>query len=230
MAPSTTKSLVEALLAQSRTRSSWNDRLESWERPPSDHEEAQINRAANQVRAVLATNAWLAAEGLEIRPQGSYQNNTNVRLQADMDLCAWHPAIKIQYAPGVNASAAYQAGGYSDRGVTYGALFVQLRAEIHAELARAFGERNIRVGTKAFTVSGVPNSRAPVDVVPAIRLDRISETPNSSILYPNSLLSRAFTSSEQTAERPSIFRRNIMLTVLPSARILRTGLRKLFGR
>jgi hypothetical protein len=43
-----------ALLTEgSRTRSSWNDRLTHWERPASDSEEVQIERAAAMVRFAL---------------------------------------------------------------------------------------------------------------------------------------------------------------------------------
>ena len=51
---STTNYLLEAL-PQSRTRSSWNDRLAHWEKPASDTEEAQIERAASMVRAELSS-------------------------------------------------------------------------------------------------------------------------------------------------------------------------------
>src|SRR6266851_4967629 len=93
--------LLEALAKAARTRSSWNARLEHWERPASDSEEARIERAASMVRGALADNEWLIAQGVTIKPQGSYHNNTNVRLQADMDLRAMHPNLKVEYAPGV---------------------------------------------------------------------------------------------------------------------------------
>ena len=47
------------------------------------------------VRTALADNAWLKSEGVSISPQGSYFNNTNVRLESDMDLRAVHPLVRI---------------------------------------------------------------------------------------------------------------------------------------
>jgi hypothetical protein len=49
------------------------------------------------VRTALAGNAWLQAEGVMIASQGSYFNNTNVRLEFDMDLRAVHPLVRIEY-------------------------------------------------------------------------------------------------------------------------------------
>ncbi len=100
-------SLISQILAEGpRTRSFWNARFEHWERPPSDTEEIQINRAASMVRTALVGNAWLQAENVTIAPQGSYFNNTNVRLESDMDLRAVHPLIRIEYHLGVLVECA----------------------------------------------------------------------------------------------------------------------------
>jgi hypothetical protein len=84
-------SLTQILPEGNRTRSSWNDRLTHWERPASDSEEVQIERAASIVRSALAGNAWLRSEGVVISAHGSYFDNTNVRLESDMDLRAVNP-------------------------------------------------------------------------------------------------------------------------------------------
>jgi hypothetical protein len=69
-----------------RTRGEWNARFEHWERPASDSEELKIERAASMVSQALNANAWLSSEQVTVHPQGSHYNNTNVRLDADMDL------------------------------------------------------------------------------------------------------------------------------------------------
>src|ERR1700745_915631 len=101
---------LAALFAEGhRTRSSWNDRLTHWERPASDTEEIQIERAASMVRFALTENTWLRNEGVQISAQGSYFNNTNVRLESDMDLRAVHPLIRIVYADDVIVEYAERA-------------------------------------------------------------------------------------------------------------------------
>jgi hypothetical protein len=93
---------IQEALVKVRTRRSWNDRLIHWERPASDTEEQQIERTANIVRDAISGNKLLIDEGINIYPQGSYHNNTNVRLESDMDLRATHPCIKVEYDQNVH--------------------------------------------------------------------------------------------------------------------------------
>ena len=180
---STANYFTEAL-AKARSRSSWNDRLTHWERPASDSEEAQIERAASMVRDALSGNRWLADAYVTVDPQGSYFNNTNVRQTADQDLRAVHPFLRTEYAPGVHAPTAAQALGISDSGYTYGEIIGRMRAEIDAALAARFGARNLDTsGTKATRVLALPGSRAPVDVVPTFRYFWVMQNASGGIVY-----------------------------------------------
>jgi hypothetical protein len=154
-------------MAAARTRSSWNDRLTHWEKPASDSEEAQIQRAATMVRNALATNPWLKAEGVSVEPQGSYFNNTNVRQTADQDLRAVHPLTKIECAPGIDRSSALGAFGFVGSPRIFEDVMTRMRREIDATLADCFGAKNLdTTGKKAVRVIELPGSRAPVDVAP----------------------------------------------------------------
>src|SRR5262249_15910273 len=150
-----------------RTRQSWNDRLVHWEKPASDSEEATIERAAATVRKVMARNSFFAGQGVQIAPQGSYYNNTNVRREADMDLRATHPDIYIESAPDVAVSVAYASLGYYGTGKTYGAMAAQTRAEIFSEFVHEFGITAVdSTGAKAIRLKGLTGSRAELDIVP----------------------------------------------------------------
>jgi hypothetical protein len=165
--------LLEAL-ARARTRQSWNDRLAHWEKPASESEEAMIERAATMVRRVMSTNSWFANEGVQIAPQGSYYNNTNVRQESDIDLRAVHRGIFIQYAPDVLVSRAYAGLGYFDTGRAYTDLAAHLRLEMAVELGGRFGALNVDTsGKKAVKVNGIPGSRAEVDIVPCFTLHHV---------------------------------------------------------
>ncbi len=171
--------LAEAL-AQARTRQSWNERLEHWERPASDSEEAMIERAARMVRNVMSRNVWSIGERIQIEPQGSYYNNTNVRRESDIDLRATHPDILIQYAPNVVPQAAYYVLGYGSSGKAFVDTAARLRREVADELGREFGILNIDAsGKKAIKVKAVPGSRPPVDVVPCFRLHYVFWNTNA---------------------------------------------------
>lgn len=162
--------LAQILAEQNRSRSSWNARLTHWERPASNTEEAQIGRAAGMVRSVLSGNAWLRAERVAVEPQGSYFNNTNVRLESDMDLRAVHPLIRIVYAENVVVEAAEAAHGISQSGRYFSVVAADMRREIAACLGQRFGTAKVdATGNKAIRLKKLPGSRADVDVVPAFK-------------------------------------------------------------
>lgn len=162
--------IVEAAIAGKRSRTSWNDRLWHWERPPSDNEEGKIARAAGIATGIVKGNAALTALGAQIRPQGSYYNNTNVRLEADMDLRVQLPTLMVRYAAGVSSTEADGALGYVSVGKTLPEMAREVRDQLAADCRRTFGDRNVTVGNKAVSVDGLDGSHADVDLVPAFHL------------------------------------------------------------
>lgn len=164
-----------------RSRAQWNDCLARWERPASDSEESKIERAAKMVRGAISKSSWLMSEGVTVEPQGSYHNNTNVRLDADMDLRVVHPALKIQYHPRVDARRAYEALEYGPVGCSLASLRDRMRTEIASSLRREFGSSSVDdTGKKAIRVAELPGSRAKVDVVAAFGLHFVGEATDRS--------------------------------------------------
>jgi len=169
------RSPLEEAAAAARSRSSWNDRLAHWERPASDSEETVIERAADMVRTALDANATLRREAIIVAPQGSYFNNTNVRVDSDMDLRVVHPLLHVEYAPNVAVDYARVVLGISDSGRTFGQVLQLMRSEIVAELGNAFGRGHVDgAGKKAIRIKGIPGTRAPTDVVPSFRHCRVT--------------------------------------------------------
>lgn len=161
--------LGKALRAQD-----WNNRLAQWSKPASDTEEAQIERAATMVRRVLSQNEWLTSEGVIVIPQGSYHNNTNVRLKADMDLCVRHPTVELMYGRGVSADHAFNNLGFVEA-TPIAQVALELRAQVASSLLDYFGEDNVEIGTKAIKIAAVPGSRSDIDVVPVFRFQHIEQ-------------------------------------------------------
>lgn len=162
-----------------RSRSSWNDRMTHWERPASDSEELTINRAANMVSSAISNNRWLNDQGVTILPQGSYYNNTNVRLEADMDLRALHPDILVEYASGVDVNAARAALALYDTGRTFRDVAQEMRRHIISDLTKKFGSSSIDAsGNKAIRLKKQPGSRADVDIVQAFRYFWVMHNPS----------------------------------------------------
>lgn len=168
--------IVEAAVADKRSRTSWNDRFWHWERPPSDHEEGKIARAAGIATGIVNANSRLTALGAQIRPQGSYYNNTNVRLEADMDLRVQLPTLMVRYEAGVSPTQADDALGYVLAGNSMPDTAREVRDQLAADCRRAFGENNVTVGNKAVSVDGLDGSHADVDLVPAFHLRYVIAT------------------------------------------------------
>jgi hypothetical protein len=168
------RGIIEEAIAQARTRTSWNDRLAHWEKPASPTEEAKIERAASIARKIVANNQWLVGEGASIQPQGSYFNNTNVRLEADMDLRIQFPLIRTLYLDDIDPAYGDRTLGYIDAGKTFSSVLTRARAELLKELNDWFDAASIDAsGNKAIAVSGLDGSRADCDLVPAFRLDYV---------------------------------------------------------
>lgn len=168
------KQIVEAALARDRTRRSWNERLTHWERPASDHEEDKIQRAARMARALVARSPLLMAEGVTVEPQGSYFNNTNVRLEADMDLRIQMPGVKVHYGPGVDPVAADGLFEYVDTGRSLNDVNMLVRNELARRARDMFGDGAVDdSGNKAIAVDGLSGSRADCDLVPAFTLSAV---------------------------------------------------------
>jgi hypothetical protein len=154
-----------------RTRNDWNSCFEHWQRPASDSEEQKIERAARMVRDALAKNTWLTAESVSVHAQGSYHNNTNVRLDSDMDLRIVHRGIRVRYDPNVHVASANQILSYTFNGPSLASQNSRMRAEMVTALRAAFGAHNVDdTGSRAIHVKALSGSRAEVDVVPAFIL------------------------------------------------------------
>lgn len=169
--------VVEAAIAQSRSRSSWNNRIAHWERPPSDHEEGKIQRAADIACRMIDNNSTMQEIGIKVLPQGSYHNNTNVRLEADMDLRVQLPFLMVRYGEGIAPETADSALGYYETGgPTLPELSALVRSELASDARRIFGADKVEVGSKAVSVEGLDGSRADVDLVPAFHLRYVLQT------------------------------------------------------
>lgn len=71
----------------------WETRLGSWTRPPSDNEDEKRERTEHQIKDALKAHPRLASQPIRIYAKGSYANNTNVRLDSDVD-------INVEYTGG----------------------------------------------------------------------------------------------------------------------------------
>lgn len=163
-------STKDSLLAKSRTRYAWNERFEHWERPASRSEEDQIERAARMVRAGLAGRDLLEAPFVTVTGQGSYFNNTNYRLDSDMDIRAdWQQSCVVVTDGGISSTDAMAGLGLIPLHQDAAEIHAAHRRRVWLALCAAFGADQVEPGQKSLKLKAVPGSRAPADVVPTIR-------------------------------------------------------------
>lgn len=61
--------------------------LDTWRKPSSKSEEQKISNAITMIKAAVNSHESLKEKSTEFIVQGSYGNNTNVKLDSDIDVC-----------------------------------------------------------------------------------------------------------------------------------------------
>lgn len=70
-----------------RAATGWEATFTSWSRGPSDTETIKCENAERMIRKAISASRGLANRTIDVFTQGSYRNNTNVRLESDVDIC-----------------------------------------------------------------------------------------------------------------------------------------------
>lgn len=141
------------------TGKDWDQIFRNWSAPSSDTEETKCHNAERMIRDAIRESSVLSARNIEVFAQGSYRNNTNVRLSSDVDVCVRCMDVLFDdYS--MSNGLTRQDVGITDVGYTYG----QFKNEVEAALVSKFGRPSVTRGNKAFDVHA--NSyRVDADVV-----------------------------------------------------------------
>ncbi len=135
--------------------------LDTWRKPASETEEQKISNAISMIKDAVKANENLKGLNVEFIIQGSYGNNTNVKLDSDIDVCVMlTDTVFCKYREG----ASDKDYGYSD-GTT---KFSDYRGWIISAMVSKFGAENVTTGNKSIKIKS--NSyRVHADVVPAFQ-------------------------------------------------------------
>lgn len=126
----------------------WKTIFNSWSKPASDTEEAKADRAAQMIREAISEHASLNSKKTSVYGTGSYKNNTNIRLESDIDVAVvLHDCFFSKYPVGKPPQAS-DLGHYG--GATYG--LSNFRNDVGKALINKFGAKTVTPGTKAFDV------------------------------------------------------------------------------
>lgn len=137
------------------------DTLSNWTKPPSETEETKLSNAERMVREAINEDEKLRKKSTETFGQGSYANDTNVRLNSDID-------INVCFTGGFYfelPEGATETEVGIDKLEPTGYPFSEFKNDVENALVNKFGRTEVVRNDKCLTVKG--NSyRIITDVVP----------------------------------------------------------------
>lgn len=135
------------------------DTIKNWINPPSDSEDEKLLNAERMVKDAITNDDKLSKLEIKVFCQGSYANNTNIRLDSDID-------VNINYK-----GAFYYDLPFGMKKEDFGLgnacnySYHEFKNDVETALIEKFGRQNVKRKNKCFTV--MENSyRAEIDIVP----------------------------------------------------------------
>ncbi len=144
------------------------EQLSNWTSPPSETEENKLTNSERMVRDAISSDEALKNKSVEVFGQGSYANNTNVRLNSDIDINVRYtggfyfdlPDNMTREDFGLNNPSSYSYSNFKD--------------DVERALVNKFGRSDVNRKDKCITISG-NNYRIETDVVPTWNYRRYSK-------------------------------------------------------
>jgi len=135
------------------------DTLANWTKPPSETEETKLSNAERMVREAINEDPVLSTKSTEVFGQGSYANNTNVRLNSDIDINVRYTGGFYFDLPKGKSREDFDLNSPSKYSLE------EFKNDIYAAVVRKFDADSVRRKNKCITV--LSNSyRVEIDVVP----------------------------------------------------------------
>jgi len=145
----------------------------NWRMPPSTTEENKLQNAEKLVREAIAEDKTLKKFSITIFGQGSYANDTNVRLNSDIDI---NVRLSDTIYVDLPKNKTYEDLGYSDSPYT----FTEYKLAVFNAPVNKFGSREVVWNNKCLTVKYSP-ARVETDVVPTLKLIRHDDNGSKHI-------------------------------------------------
>lgn len=135
--------------------------LDNWRKPPSENEEQMISNAISMIKNAIDANELLKKKDIEIVIQGSYANNTNVKLDSDIDVTIM---LRETFYRIFREGATDKDYGFSDGTNS----FNDYKSSVIKAVLDKFGSENVTIGNKSIKIKS--NSyHVKADVVPAFQ-------------------------------------------------------------
>jgi hypothetical protein len=146
----------------------------NWRYPPSDSEETKLANAQRMVREALSADSKLRKLTIEVFGQGSYANDTNVKLNSDIDINVRYMDAYYYELP---TNKTLNDFGQIDSPSAY--TYAQYKNDVEQALVNHFGRDCIVRNDKCITVKA-NTYRVEADVVPTWEYRRYYENGNFS--------------------------------------------------
>jgi len=151
----------------------WEETFRVWKNPSSETEEQKCQNAERMIRDAIREDETLSEHTIEVFAQGSYRNNTNVRLESDVDICVRLKDVFYSNFTFANGFSKADAGIVDS---TYS--YAQFKNDVERALVAKFDRSTIRRGNKAFDVHA-NTYRVDADVVPCLEHRRYTRRDSS---------------------------------------------------
>lgn len=125
----------------------WESTFREWSKPSSDTEQQKSDNAERAIKAAIAESPELSKRNVIVFPQGSYRNNTNVRLDSDVDICVLCKDVFFYDLPS-DESVTKTSAAITDAQYEYSTF----KNEVELALVRKFGRNMVKRGNKAFDI------------------------------------------------------------------------------
>ncbi|MEU0792439.1 nucleotidyltransferase [Amycolatopsis sp. NPDC005961] len=158
----------------------WEDWLKTAAKRPSNHEDSRRQRTENEIKAALSNYRPLAGRKYRVYAKGSYANNTNVRLNYDVD-------IAVEYYGYFYSELAFDLKGKDKSAVNVKSSSdsytrAEFKADILGALEKAYGESAVDAGRIAYRVRE-KKTTLPADVVPCWEYRRYDRIENGEPVF-----------------------------------------------
>jgi hypothetical protein len=144
----------------------WEATLRSWVKRPSDNEDAKRDKTEAEIKAALRASSALSGVTYKVYAKGSYANNTNVRLDYDVDIAVectdFYYYSKEGIGPDVRKAAVFEAATKPYKG---GYTHEKFKRDVEEALVDYYGASAVTRGNIAMRVRE-KKTTLPADVVP----------------------------------------------------------------
>jgi len=126
---------------------SWEDKFQNWAKPLSDTQQEKCDNAERAIKDAINDDSILSAVTIEVKPQGSYKANTNIRHDSDVDIRACLKSTFFYALP----------QGTTNRPEDFGIVpvstsYKDFKNNVENALVNKFGRRSVIRGNKAFDI------------------------------------------------------------------------------